>query len=72
MHKRWILHCLSREAHWAVIMLTSTNETAKIIVLNLTHSYAMDKPNNLVQIHKAHTLIKAMHQAALIGKALNK
>eukprot|EP00957_Ditylum_brightwellii_P032657 2475820-Ditylum_brightwellii.AAC.1 len=33
--KRWILHCLSKEAHWAAIALDSANKTAKTIVLNL-------------------------------------
>eukprot|EP00957_Ditylum_brightwellii_P170797 12999920-Ditylum_brightwellii.AAC.1 len=31
--KRWILHCFSKEAHWAAVALASANEMAKAIVL---------------------------------------
>eukprot|EP00957_Ditylum_brightwellii_P188749 14367385-Ditylum_brightwellii.AAC.1 len=45
---------------------------AKTIVLNLVRTCTLDKPEVLVQIDKAQTLIKSMHQIALIGKALNQ
>eukprot|EP00957_Ditylum_brightwellii_P176582 13448681-Ditylum_brightwellii.AAC.1 len=32
--KRWILYCLSKEAHWTAVALDSANETAKTIILN--------------------------------------
>eukprot|EP00957_Ditylum_brightwellii_P187822 14300878-Ditylum_brightwellii.AAC.1 len=70
--KRWILHCLSKEARRAAIALDSANETAKTIVLNPVRSYALGKPEHLVQINKAQTLIRVMHQIALIRKALNR
>eukprot|EP00957_Ditylum_brightwellii_P141307 10766253-Ditylum_brightwellii.AAC.1 len=70
--KRWILHCLSKEAHQAAVALDSANETAKTIVLNLVRSYMPGKPEDLVQIDKAQSSIRAMHQIALIGKALNQ
>eukprot|EP00957_Ditylum_brightwellii_P067604 5131707-Ditylum_brightwellii.AAC.1 len=70
--KRWIIHCLSKEAHWAAIALASANKTAKTIVLNLVKIYVTGKPEDLVQIDKAQSSIKEMHQIALIGKALNQ
>eukprot|EP00957_Ditylum_brightwellii_P158713 12079851-Ditylum_brightwellii.AAC.1 len=70
--KRWIFHCLSKEAHQAAAMLASANETAKIIVLNPVRTYAPGKPEDLVQIDKVQILIRVMHQIALIGKALNQ
>eukprot|EP00957_Ditylum_brightwellii_P146898 11183669-Ditylum_brightwellii.AAC.1 len=71
MQKRWILHCLSKEAHREAVALASANKMAKAIVLNLVRTYAPGKLENLVQIDKAQSLIKAMHQIALIRKALN-
>ena len=70
--KRWILHCLSKEAHRAAVALDSANETAKTIVLNPVRSYAPGEPEDLVQIDKAQISIRAMHQIALIGKALDQ
>eukprot|EP00957_Ditylum_brightwellii_P096261 7332089-Ditylum_brightwellii.AAC.1 len=48
--KRWIHHCLSKEAHRAAVALDSVNKTAKMIVLNPVRSYAPGKPEDLVQI----------------------
>eukprot|EP00957_Ditylum_brightwellii_P184404 14045847-Ditylum_brightwellii.AAC.1 len=45
--KRWILHCLSKEAHEAVVALDSANKMAKTIVLNPVRSYAPGKPEDL-------------------------
>eukprot|EP00957_Ditylum_brightwellii_P038754 2929300-Ditylum_brightwellii.AAC.1 len=70
--KSWILHCFSRETHWVDVALASANKMTKNIILNPTKSYAMDKLENLVQIDRAQTSIRAMHQVALIGKALNQ
>eukprot|EP00957_Ditylum_brightwellii_P043046 3260884-Ditylum_brightwellii.AAC.1 len=70
--KRWILHCISKEVHQAAIVLATVNETAKMIVLNLVRAYVPGDPENLVQIDKAQILIMAMHQIALIRKALNQ
>eukprot|EP00957_Ditylum_brightwellii_P139601 10639705-Ditylum_brightwellii.AAC.1 len=44
----------------------------KTIILNPVRTYAPGKPEDLVQIDKAQSLIKVMHQTALIGKALNQ
>eukprot|EP00957_Ditylum_brightwellii_P080831 6148566-Ditylum_brightwellii.AAC.2 len=70
--KRWILHCLSKEAHRAAITLASASETAKTVVLNLVKTCASAEPEGLVQIDKAQSLIKVMHQITLIRKALNQ
>eukprot|EP00957_Ditylum_brightwellii_P051906 3936890-Ditylum_brightwellii.AAC.1 len=70
--KRWILHCLSKEAHWAAVALDSSKKTAKMIVLNPMRSYAPGEPEDLVQIDKEQSLIRVMHQIAQIGKALNQ
>eukprot|EP00957_Ditylum_brightwellii_P187391 14271800-Ditylum_brightwellii.AAC.1 len=45
---------------------------AKAIVINLVRTYALGKPEDLVQIDKVQSSIRAMHQIALIGKALNQ
>eukprot|EP00957_Ditylum_brightwellii_P014512 1092658-Ditylum_brightwellii.AAC.1 len=39
--KRWILHCLSKEAHWAAVALASANKMAKTIVLNPVMTYVL-------------------------------
>eukprot|EP00957_Ditylum_brightwellii_P183921 14009525-Ditylum_brightwellii.AAC.1 len=70
--KRWIFHCLSKEAHRAAVVLDSGNETDKTIVLNPVRSYAPGNLEDLVQIDKAQSLIRAMYQIALIEKALNQ
>eukprot|EP00957_Ditylum_brightwellii_P188945 14383372-Ditylum_brightwellii.AAC.3 len=70
--KRWILHCISKKAHQAAVALASANKMANTFILNPTRSYAGDKLEDLSQIDKAWSLIRAMHQMALIGKALNQ
>eukprot|EP00957_Ditylum_brightwellii_P010065 759751-Ditylum_brightwellii.AAC.1 len=45
--KRWILHCLSKKAHWAAVLLASANKTAKTIMLNPVRTYAPGKPEDL-------------------------
>eukprot|EP00957_Ditylum_brightwellii_P095219 7252077-Ditylum_brightwellii.AAC.1 len=70
--KRWILHCLSKEAHRAAVVLESANKMAKTIALNLVRSYASGEPEDLVQNDKTQSSIRAMHQITLIGKAVNQ
>eukprot|EP00957_Ditylum_brightwellii_P106089 8092114-Ditylum_brightwellii.AAC.1 len=55
---RLMVDLINQEAHWEAATLASANETAKTVVLNPVRTYALDKPEDLVQIDKAQTSIK--------------
>eukprot|EP00957_Ditylum_brightwellii_P201055 15323878-Ditylum_brightwellii.AAC.2 len=66
MQRRWIFHCLSKEAHWVNVLISTTNKMAKAIVLNPTRMYPQDKLDDRISlIGKA--LIQVIWQVDAMG-----